>query len=500
MYENSPVAKNRPGYSVLPLTKNQWRRIRQRIGPWAPLIVLILMCIIIGQINPRFLTMRNVTRLANSASIPLILALGGTFVILLGSIDLSLEGVMALCAVLVSLTVLNDRTDFAWGYFGVVVAVGAGALMGLVNGLIHVKLRIPSFMATLGMSFVGIGIATVLIGGIAVRVLDQNIRALALERFLDFPYGVWVALGTLVVTYHPALHETRTVCLRDRRRRGPGGAVGHPGGPLQDHDLHLAGALYGLAGLLAAAQLGQGNAVISQGGCSPRSRAIVVGGTALSGGIGSVMNTLVSVLIVAVLDNGMVLMGVSPYIQQAVLGLLILVAVGISLNRSQIRSSSERRTPQGPDRHDHDTPGQNARAGSQRVNKSFPGVQALKDVSIAVYPNEVVGLVGENGAGKSTLMRILAGIYAPDSGQIILDGKPVTLNSARQAADHGIGMVYQEQSLLLNLSVAENIYLGHESEFMQFGLIRWDKLLKAARRQLEKGGGGRHRPAPRPPN
>lgn len=120
------------------------------------------------------------------------------------------------------------------------------------------------------------------------------------------------------------------------------------------------------------------------------------------------------------------------------------------------------------------------------VNKSFPGVQALKDVSIAVYPNEVVGLVGENGAGKSTLMRILAGIYAPDSGQIILDGKPVTLNSARQAADHGIGMVYQEQSLLLNLSVAENIYLGHESEFMQFGLIRWDKLLKAARRQLEK--------------
>ncbi len=338
MSENSPVAKTRPGYSVLPLTKNQWRRIRQRIGPWAPLIVLILMCIIIGQINPRFLTMRNVTRLANSASIPLILALGGTFVILLGSIDLSLEGVMALCAVLVSLTVLNDRTDFAWGYFGVVVAVGAGALMGLVNGLIHVKLRIPSFMATLGMSFVGIGIATVLIGGIAVRVLDQNIRALALERFLDFPYGVWVALGTLVVTY---IIQRFTKLGRYAYAIGGGEDLAALSGiPVDRYKIMiftLAGALYGLAGLLAAAQLGQGNAVISQGRLFTAITAIVVGGTALSGGIGSVMNTLVGVLIVAVLDNGMVLMGVSPYIQQAVLGLLILVAVGISLNRSQIR-------------------------------------------------------------------------------------------------------------------------------------------------------------------
>ncbi len=120
------------------------------------------------------------------------------------------------------------------------------------------------------------------------------------------------------------------------------------------------------------------------------------------------------------------------------------------------------------------------------VNKSFPGVHALKDVGIEVRENEVVGLVGENGAGKSTLMRILSGVYAPESGSFRINGEDVTLRSPRDAEVHGIGMVFQEQSLLPNLSVCENIYLGQEQPFTRFGLIRWSKLRAAARRQLDK--------------
>ncbi len=120
------------------------------------------------------------------------------------------------------------------------------------------------------------------------------------------------------------------------------------------------------------------------------------------------------------------------------------------------------------------------------ISKTFPGVRALQDVSIDVYPYEVVGLVGENGAGKSTLMRILAGVYTPDSGDIRVQGQPITLRNPRDAARHGLGMVFQEQSLLPNLSIAENIYLGHESEFISFGVMRWGRLYAAARRQLEK--------------
>jgi ribose transport system ATP-binding protein len=99
-------------------------------------------------------------------------------------------------------------------------------------------------------------------------------------------------------------------------------------------------------------------------------------------------------------------------------------------------------------------------------------VKALKNVSIDIMQNEVVGLIGENGAGKSTLMKILSGVYQPDSGEIRLDGKP-TRSSARAGASAGIGMVFQEQSLLTNLSVGENIYLGNEAQFTRFGIVDW---------------------------
>jgi ribose transport system ATP-binding protein len=120
------------------------------------------------------------------------------------------------------------------------------------------------------------------------------------------------------------------------------------------------------------------------------------------------------------------------------------------------------------------------------VSKAFAGVQALDRVSVEVRPGEVVGLVGENGAGKSTLIRILAGVYRPDSGTLALDGKPLTLTSPRDANLHGIGIVFQEQSLLANLTVAENIYLGQEKEFSRWGVILWPALRAAAKRQLEK--------------
>ncbi|MBZ9733574.1 sugar ABC transporter ATP-binding protein [Mesorhizobium sp. CA18] len=122
------------------------------------------------------------------------------------------------------------------------------------------------------------------------------------------------------------------------------------------------------------------------------------------------------------------------------------------------------------------------------IIKNFPGVQALRDVSIEVRPNEVVGLIGENGAGKSTLMRLLAGGYRPDGGTITLDGEQLKLRNARDAARNGIGMVFQEQSLVLNLTVAENIYLGEEDRFTRFGLVNWRAMNAAARRQLAKIG------------
>ena len=120
------------------------------------------------------------------------------------------------------------------------------------------------------------------------------------------------------------------------------------------------------------------------------------------------------------------------------------------------------------------------------VDKHFPGVHALKAVDFKVNRGEIVGLVGENGAGKSTLMKVIYGAYQPDHGQVIIDGTAMQFQNPRQAMEHGIGMVFQEQSLITNLTVMENIFLGYEKQFVKYGIIDWKAMAKAARKQLAK--------------
>lgn len=120
------------------------------------------------------------------------------------------------------------------------------------------------------------------------------------------------------------------------------------------------------------------------------------------------------------------------------------------------------------------------------VDKRFPGVHALKSVDFQIRRGEIVGLVGENGAGKSTLMKVVYGAYQPDGGTVTIDGKSVRFQNPRQAMEKGIGMVFQEQSLIPNLTVMENIFLGYEAQFVRLGVIDWKAMARAARAQLAK--------------
>jgi ribose transport system permease protein len=314
------------------------RKSLERIKSLAPLIALVALSLLIGFRNPRFFDFFNFVRIANSAAIPLVLAMGATFVILLGSVDLSVEGVLAFGAVVVAILVHNDMNQNSFGWFAPLFSIAAGASIGFLNGVIHVKARIPSFMVTLGSWFVGIGLATLILGGTNARVLDPQIRGLALTRFLDFPLAVWVAVAILVLAW---LIERFTVFGRHVFAIGGGEDLAALSGihieRVKILVFTLAGAFYGIGGVLAAAQLGQGNATIGDGRLFSTITAVVVGGTSLSGGSGGVLNTLVGVLIIAVLGNGMVLLGISPDLQQAVQGVIIIIAVAVSIDRQRMK-------------------------------------------------------------------------------------------------------------------------------------------------------------------
>jgi simple sugar transport system ATP-binding protein/ribose transport system ATP-binding protein len=101
----------------------------------------------------------------------------------------------------------------------------------------------------------------------------------------------------------------------------------------------------------------------------------------------------------------------------------------------------------------------------KQVTKDFRGVPAIKDIDFAIHGGEIHAILGENGAGKSTLMKVMAGVYQPSSGTMLLDGKPIVLKSPSDALNHGIAMVYQETNLVPSMTVAQNIYLGRERLF-----------------------------------
>ena len=117
------------------------------------------------------------------------------------------------------------------------------------------------------------------------------------------------------------------------------------------------------------------------------------------------------------------------------------------------------------------------------VSKSFPGVQALSDVSFFLNPGEVHALIGENGAGKSTLIKIMTGIYAPDQGEILLDGQPVQIRNSMEAQTLGIAAIYQEPMVFPDLNVAENIFISHAD---RGPVVRWGRMYKDAREILDR--------------
>jgi ribose transport system permease protein len=313
------------------MASHRWRAL-------APLFVLVVLAALISVANPNFIEVRNLIRIANSASVPLTLAMGTTFIILLGSIDLSVEGVVSLSAMVLVLLAANNLNDNNYGWAAVAAAVAASTVMGLVSGVIQTMLRIPSFMATLGTWFIGLGFSVFMLGGSAVRLVDPALRGLALSRFLGLPFAVWIAAAAfafaVVIQYYTRVGR-HIVAV------GGGEDVAELSGinlvRVRIAAFGLAGFFYGIAGVLAAAQLGQSDAVIGDGRMFAAVTAVVVGGTSLTGGEGGVVNTLIGVIIVTVLSNGMILLGISPYVQQTAQGLMIIAAVALTLDRTRLK-------------------------------------------------------------------------------------------------------------------------------------------------------------------
>ena len=304
-----------------------------------PIIVLAVLVVFFTFLNPNFFSMRNFARIAIAASPFLMVTIGVTFIIIMGSIDLSMEGTVSLTAIVFCFCFLFfGGTLGSGGWVAIPLALLAGAIYGALNGFIHAKLLIPSFMSSLAMGFVGIGAAVLLTGGGIVRIDDDIFRSLLTYRIQGFPLMVYVAILFL---FFGIIIQKFTVLGRNLYAIGGAedlaAASGVPVLRTRILAFSLAGFYYSLAGVLQVAKLGQAESVTGANLMFLSITAAVVGGVALWGAIGGVFNALIGVLIVAVINNGMVVIGLPDYLQDGVLGLLVIVAVILSTNRSNIR-------------------------------------------------------------------------------------------------------------------------------------------------------------------
>ncbi len=314
------------------------RQIVARIGSdglrqWLPLATLVLLVMLVGLFQPGFLRPSTLLQLASDTAVLFVLAAGVTFVIMLGGIDLSLQSMASLSSVIVALTVAR------FGYGAFPLAVGAGALAGLASGLAHVRFKIPSFIATLAMSGVLSSTALVLAKerSITLGEADRGYQTWITGTVFGLPNVIVIGLIVLVIAH---ILQSQTRFGRYSAAIGAGEPAAYASGIKVDRQkifaYVLSAGFAALAGVVLAGRLASGSPTLAAEMLLPSIAAVVVGGTAITGGVGSIWRTLIGALIISVVRIGMTFLGVNIFAQNIVFGAVLIAAVAITIDRSKI--------------------------------------------------------------------------------------------------------------------------------------------------------------------
>jgi len=308
-------------------------RIHIDASLWLPLGVVIVLTIFFSLTSTAFASIRNLTIVSAQASTLLIVCIGATFVVLMGSIDLSVGAVV----LLVGAVCVKIQNGTGIGGSIIVVAAFLGGLLGLLNGIIYAYGAVPSFVVTLGSLSIFSGVALQILEGRSISFESEALDTIAIGQWI--PPFQNIALCAIAIWGVGVLIAERTRFGRYMYLIGGGESVARNSGiPVKRYKVYaftLSGLVAGLGGLLAVARLGAAGPTLGQDLLLNSLAAIVVGGTSLSGGVGGPHRTLLGVLIIAILDNGLNLLGVSAYPQLVIKGAVVIVAVLVSQNRRQ---------------------------------------------------------------------------------------------------------------------------------------------------------------------
>ena len=288
-------------------------------------LALILVCALFSSMTSRFLTPTNISVILNQVSVNAILAFGVTFVIIAGGIDLSLGSLVAVCGVVVALLSQNNEYSLWLAIIGTLIA---GIALGALNGFIVVLTKVPPFIVTLGTMTIGRGVALILSNGRPISDLNESLNFLGNGDLLGIPIPI-LFLVLSYATCHILL--TKTIFGRYVKAIGGNEMASYVAGVrvnrIKLYVYMISGLFAALAGILLTARINTGQPNAGLGFELDAIAAVIIGGTSTRGGKGTITGTLLGVLFIGVINNGLDLINVSAYWQQVIMGGIIILAV-----------------------------------------------------------------------------------------------------------------------------------------------------------------------------
>jgi inositol transport system permease protein len=309
---------------------------------YAIVVILLGMVVILSIASPAFLQPRNLLNVVRQISVVGVIAIGVTMIIITGGIDLSPGSVVALVTVIAAS--FAQRADWSGAKYPglelplivpILAALAVGGLCGTINGTLIAKFKIPPFIATLGMYTVARGFALIY-SDRPVSGLKPSYNYIGQGEILGIPVPV-IILVVIAVAIHLVLNNVRfgryiyAIGGNEQAARISGLNIGN----LKIRIYALAGLLYGVSALMLSARIGSGQPGLAVGYELDAIAAAVIGGTSLSGGVGTIWGTMVGALIIGVLNNGLDLLNVSAYWQTIVKGSIIVAAVIIDQRKNR---------------------------------------------------------------------------------------------------------------------------------------------------------------------
>ena len=291
-----------------------------------PFLSLIGLFIFLSIASPYFLTATNLSSVVRQTAVINIMALGMTLIIVSGGIDLSVGSILAFAGTLGTMTLAAGQPLAV----GVLVGILCGLAWGFANGILITSLKIPPFIVTLGTLGIVRGLTLIISGGLPVVGLPREFAFLGDGNVAGVPFVLLVLTVCAGLTYL-VLHSTKLGRYTYAIGSNVDAAV-YAGIPVAFYTVcvyAIAGALTGLAGMIEASRLMTGQPTAGTGYELQVIAAVVIGGGSLTGGEGSVIGTLIGAFIMGLLSNGSDLLGINPYLQQAIIGAIIILAVAL---------------------------------------------------------------------------------------------------------------------------------------------------------------------------